>query len=138
LTEFFATLLRYIQQSEKLIIVTLTLFVAGLALYAAEGRLFNYDGLPEWARPVASIVWTICAVHVAIRALMALSKGGIAAAHFIASIPQRRRQTYYDKKVIDRLLATDGVVREMLCYALFRNDNHLWVNSRRTLTIHVG
>jgi hypothetical protein len=126
----FDTLLKYIQQSEKLIVVTLTVTVSGVALYAAEDRPFDYGGLPVWARPTALIVWTVCAAHVAIRLVVALSKGGTAAARFIASIPQRRRQAVYDQPVIDRLLATEGVEREMLCYALFRGKNHLWVNSK--------
>jgi hypothetical protein len=126
---FFDTLLKYIQQSEKLIVITLTITVAGLVLYAVEGRLFDPGGLPDWVRPTAFIVWTVCAAHVVIRLVMALSKGTTAAARFIASIPQRKRQTDYDQKVIDRLLATHGVAREMLCYALYRNDNHLWASS---------
>lgn len=125
----FDSLLKYIQQSEKLIIVTLTLFVAGLALYAAEDRLFDYGGLPAWARPTALIVWTICAAHVAIRLVMALWKGSKEAACFIASIPLRRRQAAYVRSYIDRLLATEGLEREMLCYALHRGENHVWVDS---------
>ena len=126
----FDTLLKYIQQCEKLIVVTLAVTVAGLALYAVEGGLFDAGGLPDWVRPTVFIVWTVCAAHVAIRLVMALSKGGTAAARFIASIPQRRRQAVYDQPVIDRLLATEGVEREMLCYALFRGENHLWINSK--------
>jgi hypothetical protein len=97
-----------------------------------EGRLFDPGGLPDWVRPTAFIVWTFCAAHVGIHLVMILWKGGTAAARFIASIPQRRRQTDYDQKVIDRLLATDGVAREMLCYALYRNDNHLWASSDKS------
>jgi hypothetical protein len=128
LGELFDTLLKYIQQSEKLIVVTLAVTVTGLVLYAVEGRLFDPSGLPDWVRPTAFIVWTFCAAHVAIRLVMTLWKGGTAATRFIASIPQRRRQTAYNQPVIDRLLATEGV--EMLCYALFRRENHLWVNSK--------
>jgi len=133
LSTFVDSLLKYIQQSEKLIVVTLTLFLAGLALYAAEDRLFDYGGLPAWARPLGLIVWTICAAHVAIRSVMALASGSTAAVRFIAGIPQRRRQTAYNRPLINRLLATGGIAREMLCYALRQDDNHLWVSSDRTV-----
>ena len=127
----FTSLLNYIRQSEKLIVVTLTVTVAGVALYAAEHRPFDYGDLPAWVRPTAFIVWTVCASHVAIRLVMTLWKGGTAAARFIASIAELRRQAAYHQPVIDRLLATEGVEREMLCYALFRGENHLWVKDAR-------
>jgi hypothetical protein len=112
----------------KLIVVTLTGFIAGLALYAAEDRLFDYGGLPEWARPTALIVWTLCAAHVAIRFVMILWKGGIKTARFTAGIPQWRRQAAYERPVIRRLLATDGVEREVLCYALYQDKDRFWVS----------
>src|SRR6516164_848323 len=93
LSIFFDTLLKYIQQSEKLIIVTLAVTVSGLILYAVEGRLFDPGGLDDWVRPTVFIVWTFCAAHVSIRLVMTLWKGGTAAARFIRGIPQRRRQT---------------------------------------------
>jgi hypothetical protein len=85
---------------------------------------------PTGFRPTVFMVWTVCAVHVSIHLVMTLWKGGTAAARFIGGIPQRRRQAAYNQPVIDRLLATEGVEREMLCYALFRGKNHLWVNSK--------
>jgi hypothetical protein len=129
LSELFDTLLKYIQQTEKLIIVTLAVTVAGQILYAVEGRLFDPGGLPDWVRPTAFIVWTFCAAHVGIQFATFLWRGGTATAGFLAGIPQRRRKAAFNKPVIDRLLATEGVEREMLCYALYRNENHLWVSS---------
>jgi hypothetical protein len=128
---FFESLLKYIQQSEKLIVVTLTFTLAGVALFIAEDWVFNYDGLPEWARPLALIVWTVCAAHVVIRTVMSVGRGLAAASRFIVGIPQRRRQAAYDQHLIDRLLTTDGVEREMLCYALHRDENHIWVGAAR-------
>jgi hypothetical protein len=129
--EVFNSLLNYIRQSEKLIVVTVSITLAGVALYATEGLLIDYGGLPEWVRPTAFIVWSVCAAHVAIRALMETWNGSIALARFIAGIPQRRRQAVYDRRVVDRLLATDGVEREILCYALYRNENHVWASSQK-------
>jgi hypothetical protein len=125
------TLLQYIRQSERLVVVTLTVTIAGLALFAVEQwQLFDVRGLPEWVRPAALIVWALCAVHVAIRTVMALSKGTTATARFIASIPQRRQAAAYRKRVINRLLRTDGLAREVLCYALYWDDDSLWVRAR--------
>jgi len=122
------TLLQYIRQSEPPVVVTLTLAVAGLALFAGERwQLFDFHGLPEWVRPTALIVWTVCAVHIAIRTVMALWKGATTAGRFIAGIPQRRRRAAYNRPLIRRLLATVGVEREILCYALFRDRDHVWV-----------
>jgi hypothetical protein len=122
------SLLQYIRQSERLVVVTLTLTIAGLVLFAAErGQVFDFRGLPGWARPAAEGVWTVCAVHVAIRTVMGLWSWATAASRFIAGVPQRRRRAAYEQPLIQRLLATEGVEREMLCYALFRDENHIWV-----------
>jgi hypothetical protein len=126
------TLLQYILQSEPLIVVTLTLAVAGLALFADERwQVFDLHGLPEWARPTALIVWTLCAVHVAIRTIMYLSNRATAAGRFIATIPQRRRRADYEQPIIERLRATDGVEREVLCYALYRDNDRFWIPGAR-------
>jgi hypothetical protein len=123
------SLLKYIRQSETLVVVTLSLTIAGLALFAGERwQVFDFHGLPEWARPTALIVWTVSAVHVAIRTVMILWNGARAAARYVAGIPQRRKRTTYERPLIERLLTTKGVEREMLCYALHRGENHLWVN----------
>jgi hypothetical protein len=122
------SLLQYIRQSERLVVVTLTMTLAGLALFAGEwGQVFDFRGLPGWARPAAEGVWTVCAVHVAIRTVMAFWSWATAAARFIAGIPQRRRRAAYNRPIIEGLRATHGVEREMLCYALFRDQNHIWV-----------
>src|SRR5262249_61625144 len=110
-------LLQYIRQSERLVVVTLTVTVGGLALFAGEWwQVFEFGGLPEWVRPAALIVWALCAVHVAIRTVMALSKRTTSTARFIRSIPQRRRTAAYGRPVIQRLLRTGGLEREVLCY----------------------
>jgi hypothetical protein len=64
-----------------------------------------------------------------IRAAMALSSAATATARRIAGIPQRRRRAAYDRPLIERLLDTDGLQREMLCYALYRSDNHIWARA---------
>jgi hypothetical protein len=122
-------LLQYIRQSERLVVVTLTVTVAGLALLAV-GQWQLFRGLPEWVLPAALIGWALCAVHIVIRAVMALSSGIMAAARFIASIPQRRRTAAYGLPVIQRLLRTDGLEREVLCYALYWDKDHFRVRAR--------
>jgi hypothetical protein len=99
------TLLQYIRQSERLVVVTFTVTVAGLALFAVEQwQLFDFRGLPEWARPAALIVWTLCAVHVAVRTVMYLSNRATAAGRFIAGIPQRRRRAAYERPIIQTVM----------------------------------
>jgi hypothetical protein len=106
------SLLQYIRQSERLVVVTLTMTLAGLALFAGERwEVFDFRGLPGWARPAAEGVWTVCAVHVAIRTVMAFWSWATAAARFIAGIPQRRRRAAYNRPIIERLRATHGVER---------------------------
>jgi hypothetical protein len=110
----FETLLQYIRQSEPLIVVTFTLTVAGLALFAGqrwEWRLSTF-AVCQSGRPAAVGVWTVCAVHVAVRTVIALWKGATTAARFIAGIPQRRQRAAYGRPIIERLRATDGVERE--------------------------
>jgi hypothetical protein len=125
----FDSLLKYLQHSERLVVVTLTITIAGLACFAAERwQVFDFSGLPEWARPTALIIWTVSAVHVAIRTAMAFSNGAMAAARFVASIPQRRRRAAYERPLIERLLATKGLEREILCYALRRDEDHIWID----------
>lgn len=122
------SLLQYIRQSERLVVVTLTITLAGLALFAGERwEVFDFRGLPDWVRPAALIVWTLCAVHVAIRTVMGLWSWATAASRFIAGVPERRRRAAYERPLIQRLLATEGVEREMLCHALFRDQNHIWI-----------
>jgi hypothetical protein len=124
------TLLQYIRESERLVVVTLTVTVAGLALFAGErwqGGLFDFRGLPEWVRPAAVGVWTVCGVHVAIRTVMVFWKGATAAARYTAGIPQRRRRAAYERPIIKRLRATDGVEREVLCYVLYQDHDRFWV-----------
>jgi hypothetical protein len=124
------SLLKYVQHSERLTVVTLTLTITGLLLWFAEAQWqLDLSGLPQWARPAAIIVWTISAVHVAIRAVMALWSGATATARLVADIPQRRRRTAYERLIIERLLATEGLQREMLCYALYRDYDHIWVRA---------
>ena len=124
------SLLQYIRQSERLVVVTLTVTVAGLALLAV-GQPQLFRGLPEWALPTGIIVWTLCAVHVVIRTVMYLSNRATAAGRFIITIPERRRRAAYNRPLIRRLLATVGVEREILCYALFRERDHIWVPDDR-------
>jgi hypothetical protein len=127
------TLLQYIRQSEPPVVVTLTLTVAGLALFTGqlwEWEVFDLHGLPEWVRPAAVGVWTVCGVHVAIRTVMALWERATATARFIASIPQRRRRAAYERPIIKRLRASDGVEREVLCSVLYQDHDCFWVPAR--------
>jgi hypothetical protein len=127
---FGSNLLKYLQQSERLIIVTLTITIAGLVCFFGERwQFFDFNGVPDWARPTALLVWTLSAVHVAIRTVLAASNGIIAVPRMAAEIPARQRRAAFERPLIQRLLATEGLDREMLCYALREEDSHIWVHN---------
>jgi hypothetical protein len=44
------------------------------------------------------------------------------------SLPGRRRRAAYDQVIVDRLLKVSLIAREMLCYALYRRSNHIWIS----------
>jgi hypothetical protein len=124
------SLLKYIQHSEKLIIVTLTVAIAGVALFALEWlQVFNFSGLPEWVRPGASILWTVSVVHVAVRSAMVMGTAFKRAACFLVGVPERRRKAAYQRPLIKSLRATTGMEREVLCYALREDEEIIWVRS---------
>jgi hypothetical protein len=100
----------FIQKGERLIIVTLTIAVAGVACVVAERvGLMTFDGLPVWARPTAQLIWAISAVHVLLHGL-----------------PERRRQAAYERAIVERLVNVAALEREMICYALYKGENHIW------------
>ena len=41
-------------------------------------------------------------------------------------LPAERRAATYDAVIIDRLLAIGAAEREILCYALYKRDRHIW------------
>lgn len=127
----FEAAIKYLQHTERLIVITLTIFVAGLLCFLGETiGLFQFNGLPEWVRPTAVIVWVTAGTHVAIRTAMALGAGLKAVSRFLIALPERRRRAAYDRWIIDRLLATSGLEREVLAYALYRDENNIWVSRR--------
>jgi len=121
------TILKYIQTSERLIVVTLTLTVAGLICFFSEryGYL-NFAGLPEWTRPTAQVVWVVAAVHVVIRTLIGLGTLCRAVLRRAISLPERYRRWRFENATIARLRGTDGLEREVLGFALHRDDDHIW------------
>ena len=121
------TALKYIQTSERLIVVTVTLTGAGLICFLSEryGYL-NFAGLPEWTRPAAQVVWVISAVHVVIRSLMGLGALCRAVIRRASALPEQYRRSRFENATIARLRGTDGLEREALAFALHRNDNHIW------------
>jgi hypothetical protein len=129
MSAFVETLLQYIRQSAPLVVVTLTVTIAGLGLFAVQQwQLFDFRGLPEWVLPSAFIIWALCAVHVAISTAMALWREATTAARYIAKFPERRRRAAYERPIIERLRATDGIEREVLCYALYQDNDTFWVS----------
>jgi hypothetical protein len=121
--------LKYIQTSERLIVVTLTLTVAGLICFFSEryGYL-NFAGLPEWSRPLAQLVWVVSAVHVAIRAAMGLGVLCRTVLQQVISLPERYRRSCFEHATIARLRGTRGLEREAVAFALHRDDDDIWVN----------
>jgi hypothetical protein len=124
------------QKAEKLIILTLTVSIGGLICFFAErASLFSFEALPVWARPTAQIVWVLSVVHVGIHALVRLFNGVVQLADWLRSLPERRRKAQYNAAIVDRLTQVGPLGREMICYALYRRDNHFWVeadNQRRS------
>jgi len=123
----------FIQKGERLIIVTLTIAVAGVACVVAERvGLLSFEGLPVWARPTAQLIWAISAVHVLIHVMIGLYRGVRWMGKQLHGLPERRRKAVYEMAIVDRLLKIGALEREMICYALYKNKNHIWThNSNR-------
>lgn len=120
--------LNFFQKTERLIIVTLTITVAGVVAWTARERGFlDLTGLDPWVLPTIHLVWICAAVHVAIHSAIALwhlSHAGVRAA---SRIPFRLRKRKFDSVFIRAVRDQTGISREVICYALFRADNHIWV-----------
>jgi hypothetical protein len=94
----------------------------------------SFEGLDPWVRPAAQIVWLLSTVHFFIQCLLFLGRAIRVVGAWLNGIPQRRRKAAFERPLIQRLRDIDGLSREMLCYALYKNDNHFWVsddNARR-------
>jgi hypothetical protein len=102
--------LKYIQTSERLIVVTVTLAAAGLICFFSEryGYL-DFAGLPEWVRPAAQVVWVVSAVHVVVRCVMGFTRLCRVLLSQILSLPDRYRCSAFDKATIARLRETNGL-----------------------------
>jgi hypothetical protein len=127
--------IEFLQKSEKLTIITATVAV-GIALCALAERLgyMSFDGLDPWVRPASQIAWLLSIAHVSIQCLLLIWRGIRKAGAWLNGIPHRYRKAAFERPVIRRLRDVDGLSREMLCYALYKNDNHFWVaddNARR-------
>lgn len=66
--------------------------------------------------------------NVAVRLVMVVPSLVLLAAKFVSAIPYRIRKRIADRQVIDHLCRTNGLPREMLSYARFRGDNHIWTD----------
>ena len=126
------TALKYIQTSERLIVVTVTLTVAGLICFFSEryGYL-DFAGLPEWTRPAAQAVWVVSAVHVAIRTLMGLGTLCRTVFRRAGALPEQYRRSRFEKPTIARLRGTSGLEREALAFALHRDEKRFWVGPKQ-------
>jgi hypothetical protein len=121
----------FIQKGERLIIVTLTIAVAGVVCVVAERvGLMSFEGLPSWARPLAQLIWAISAVHVLIHATISLCRGVRWMGKQLYGLPERRRRAVYEMAIVERLLNIGDVEREMICYALYKDENHIWTADR--------
>jgi hypothetical protein len=113
-----------ILKSEKLVLIATTISAAGFALYVAElAHPASFAGLPSWVRPTALIVWTISTMYAVLWVFQDLANELGRAGRFIRDAPQRRSQRKADQVIVDRLSRLQGLRREMLCYARFRDDN---------------
>jgi hypothetical protein len=127
--------LDFLQRSEKVTVITATVAIGGV-LCAVSERLgyLSFEGLDPWVRPAAQIVWLLSTVHFFIQCLLFLGRAIRVVGAWLNGIPQRRRKAAFERPVIQRLRDIDGLSSEMLCYALYKNDNHFWVsddNARR-------
>ncbi len=112
--------IEFLQKGEKLIILTLTVTIAGVVCFLAEqSSVVSFEGLPTWARPVAEIVWVLSTVHVCIHAAIGLYCGAVWLAVRLKGLPERRRKACYNAAIVDRLLEVGPLGREMLCYAFY-------------------
>ena len=117
----------FILKGERLIIVTLTISVGGSICAIAERYgAMSFEGAPLWARPAAQLVWILAVVHVLIHGAIGLGRGLRFLAKRVSKLPAERRAAAYDAVIIDRLQAIGAVEREILCYALYKRDNHIW------------
>ena len=49
-------------------------------------------------------------------------------ANRLRALPEKRRQAVYDSAILERLLNIGALEREMICYALYKRDNHMWTD----------
>ncbi|MGF1619916.1 MAG: hypothetical protein ACFCUR_04810 [Rhodomicrobiaceae bacterium] len=123
-------LLKYVQNSERLVVISLVVFLSATAAHTGEKHgLFDFSGLPEWWRPAFTLAWILTGLHVLVRFLIFLGTGCQVILHSLIAFPQKRRQAKAQKPIIDSLIAIEGLAREVLCYALYRSDNHIWVDA---------
>jgi hypothetical protein len=128
-SSFTDRIVDFIQKGERLIVVTWTIALAGVACAVAERfGLMSFEGLPSWARPTAQLIWIISAVHVAIHLTISVAHGTQWMAKRLRALPEKRRQAVYDSAIVERLLNIGALEREMICYALYKSDNHIWTD----------
>ena len=126
----FGDTLKTILQSERAIVVTAALVGAGaLLVWGEQNSFFNLSALPKWARPTGEIIWAVAVCHVAVRLLVFLWSSLRAAARSIQNMPRKLRQLKADSHIIQRLCATTGLPREVICYARYKRKNHIWISS---------
>jgi hypothetical protein len=121
--------IEFFQKGEKLIILTLTVGIGGVICFLSErAGIVSFVGLPVWVRPAAQIVWVLSVGHVAIHSAIGLYRGIVWFAVWLKALPERRRKARYDAAIVDRLLEVGPLGREMLCCALYKRSNHIWVD----------
>jgi hypothetical protein len=65
-------------------------------------------------------------VHVLIHATIGLARGVRWTGKQLHGLPERRRQAAYERAIVERLLNIGALEREMICYALYKGENHIW------------
>jgi hypothetical protein len=121
-------LLKYIQNSERLVVISVVVFLSvALAHWGEKHALFEFNGLPEWVRPSSILAGILAGIHVSVRLMMFLWNLCKITAKHIREIPQKRREARGHQPIIDSLIAIEGLPREVLCYARYRNDKYFGV-----------
>jgi hypothetical protein len=116
-------LIKYIQETERLIVVTVALSLSGIVIWWSEREgWFGFDGFPRWVRTVCILVGIVAAMHVVVRS-------AIAAWKWVLAFPTRHRTALANKVLVDRLLATKGIAREVLSFARHRESDRFWTNT---------
>jgi hypothetical protein len=125
---FIGSIINYIQDSERLIVVTVVLSISGIAIYFGEYYgVFEFTGLPDWVKPSCKLAWVVSTVHVFVKMAMAIP--GLM--RWLSSLRTRYSTAQAENVLIKCLLEVKGLAREVLCYARHHGRDRIWVSEAR-------